>query len=315
MPFVKLDCGILNSTLWFEREVREVFITALLMAEPLEITEPMPQIAIGSLDYTGWSVPPGWYGFVAAASVGIIHQAQVPQDLGIAALTRLGEPEQSSRSKEFDGRRLVRVDGGFVVLNFMKYRDRDYTAALRSARYRKRKLEKAALDESSRRSVTASHRNITQAEAEADTEEEADRNTTVSVNTKRQKSEKTASLSPAALPERKTNGNPARDPFTDPNVTERAGRFIERYQQLYIDRRNGARYAQKPARDYAAAVTLCQTWPDDDRLDKLAVCFLTTDHKFAEEGSRTIPQFLALASWCDGKLAEWEKAQPKRSAS
>ena len=44
------------------------------------------------------------------------------------------------------------------------------------------------------------------------------------------------------------------------------------------------------------------------RLEQLAVIFLTTDHKFAEEGSRTIPQFLALASWCDGKLAEWEAA-------
>ncbi len=132
------------------------------------------------------------------------------------------------------------------------------------------------------------------------------------------KTEKTApdgaSLSPAAPAKAKVNGNPRTDPFTDLDVTERAGRFIERYQKLYVERRNGARYAAKPMRDYAAAVTLCQTWPDDERLDKLAVCFLTTDHKFAEEGSRTIPQFLALASWCDGKLAEWEKAKPKRSA-
>ncbi len=172
MPFVKLDCGILNSTLWFEREAREVFITALLMAEPLELTEPMPQIAIGSLDFTGWSVPPGWYGFVPAAGIGILHQAQVKPDVGMPALTRLGEPEQTSRSKEFDGRRLVRVDGGFIVLNFMKYRDRDYTAAVRAARYRKRKFEKANQSKESHRDVTASHRNITQAEAEADIEEE-----------------------------------------------------------------------------------------------------------------------------------------------
>jgi len=124
-----------------------------------------------------------------------------------------------------------------------------------------------------------------------------------------------ASLSPAALPQRKTNGTPTKDPFLDPIVTERAGRFVERYGELYASKRNGARYASKIHRDYAAAVTLCQTWPDDERLDKLAICFLTTDHKFAEEGSRTIPQFLALASWCDGKLAEWEKDKQKRSAS
>lgn len=99
--------------------------------------------------------------------------------------------------------------------------------------------------------------------------------------------------------------SPPADPFTDPEITRRAGAFIDRYVRLYQQHRNGARYAVKPVRDYAAAVTLCQTWPDD-RLDKLAVIFLKTDHKFAEEGSRTLPQFLGLASWCDGKLAAHE---------
>lgn len=99
------------------------------------------------------------------------------------------------------------------------------------------------------------------------------------------------------------------DGFQDPVITERAGRFVERYAELYPEHRHGARYAVKPARDYAAAVTLCQTWVDDARLEKLAICFLTTDHKFAAEGSRTIPQFLALASWADGELAAWEKGR------
>ena len=49
MPFVKLDCGMLDSTLWFEREAREVFITALLMAEPIELTSDTPQIAVRAL--------------------------------------------------------------------------------------------------------------------------------------------------------------------------------------------------------------------------------------------------------------------------
>lgn len=162
MPFVKLDCGILNSTLWFEREAREVFLTALLMAEPFELTESQPQLQIRSLEQTGWRVPPGWYGFVAAAGIGILHRARVPDELGYRALEQLGSPEYSSRTPDFDGRRLVRIDGGFIVLNYMKYRDRDYTAATRSARYRQR-----LKDESSRRNVTASHRDITQAEADS----------------------------------------------------------------------------------------------------------------------------------------------------
>jgi hypothetical protein len=131
--------------------------------------------------------------------------------------------------------------------------------------------------------------------------------TETETETKEAKREKSASLSPPA--------DPARDPFTDPIVTERAGRFIERYETLYTHHRGGARYTVRPQRDYAAAVTLCQTWPDDARLDRIAVVFLTCEHKFADEGSRTIPQFLALASWCDDRLAQWEKAQPVRVAA
>jgi hypothetical protein len=102
----------------------------------------------------------------------------------------------------------------------------------------------------------------------------------------------------------------SRDPFLDAATTERAGAFVRRYQALYPLYRHGARYAVRETRDYAAAVKLCETWPDDARLEKLAICFLTTDHKFAAEGSRTIPQFLALASWADGELAAWELQHP-----
>lgn len=105
----------------------------------------------------------------------------------------------------------------------------------------------------------------------------------------------------------------APDPFADKAITERAGRFIERYQALYQQHRHGARYVVKPARDYAEAVTVCSTWDDDARLEKLATIFLTTDHHFAEEGSRTIGQFRSMASWCDGRLAEAE-AKARRSA-
>ncbi len=156
MPFVKLDCGILNSTLWFEREAREVFLTALLMAEPFELTEPTEQIEVDSLESTGWMVPAGWYGFVPAAGVGIIHRAKVEEQAGRVALKQLGSPEESSRSKEFDGRRLVRVNGGYIVLNYFKYRDRDYTAAERMRRLRARKKAKTVTgnDDTLPRNVT-----------------------------------------------------------------------------------------------------------------------------------------------------------------
>jgi hypothetical protein len=143
MAFVKLDCGILRSTLWLDRDCREIFITALLMAEPREFDAPQQQLATRTLELTGYSVPPDWYGFVAAAGVGIIGAAGLERETGMLALEKLASPDLESRSQDFDGRRLIRIDGGYLVLNFMKYRDRDYTGAARAQRYRERRANKA----------------------------------------------------------------------------------------------------------------------------------------------------------------------------
>lgn len=112
--------------------------------------------------------------------------------------------------------------------------------------------------------------------------------------------------------ERKASPSPPAvyDPFTDEALTMRAGDFIRRYQALYPEHRWGALYTGNQFRDYDAAVTLCRTYTDDARLDRLATCFLTTEHSFAAEGSRTIPQFRALVGWLDGELSKWEKEHP-----
>jgi hypothetical protein len=123
---------------------------------------------------------------------------------------------------------------------------------------------------------------------------------------------KSTDLTNTKISERESEGKPSQvirpDPFTNATITERAGRFIERYETLYAQHRR-ARYLVSPQRDYNAAVRLCETWTDDARLDKLAAIFLTTDHDFAVKGSRTIPQFAALASWADAQLAAWEHKQ------
>ncbi len=93
---------------------------------------------------------------------------------------------------------------------------------------------------------------------------------------------------------------------TDPVIGTRAAHFLERYSELYPEHRNGARFLPKPALDWPAACELVQVWPDD-RLEKLAIVFLKTDHEFAVNGSRTIRQFAALASWCDDRLRQVEK--------
>src|SRR3990167_2571685 len=137
MPFVKLDCGILDSSLWLARPAREIFITALLMAEPYETDVPLPQLAGDNLEPTGWVVPPGWYGFIAASGPGIVSRAGLTvDDVSILALIDLGSPDPYSRSTKHDGRRLVRVAGGFITLNYDVFRTRDYSAAERQRRYR-----------------------------------------------------------------------------------------------------------------------------------------------------------------------------------
>jgi hypothetical protein len=165
MAFVKLDCGMLDSTIWVDRDARELFVTALLMAAPHEIREPMETIQVDSLDPGDYTVPIGWYGFVPAAGMGIIARAGMEKEEGIDALRRLSSPEDESRTPDHGGRRMVRVNGGYVVLNFDKYRQKDHTGAERSKRYRERKQEESRVANVTSR-VTP--RRVTQAEAEAE---------------------------------------------------------------------------------------------------------------------------------------------------
>lgn len=144
MAFLKLDVGVLQSSLWPDVAARNVFLTALLMATPRTLREEAPQLKIGSLDPTGWKVRPGEYGFVDAASTAIIQRSGIDPDQALRALTALGEPELESRSTAYDGRRLVRVDGGFIVLNFASYREKDHSAAKRAREYRARQAEARA---------------------------------------------------------------------------------------------------------------------------------------------------------------------------
>lgn len=189
MAFVKLDCGMLDSTLWIERDCREIFITALLMAEPREFLEPIPQIATGSCDATGWIAPAGWYGFVEASGPGIVRRAMVEHTLGMEALTKLGAPDPESRSADFEGRRMIRVDGGFLILNFIRYREKDSTSAERSKRWRERQKEK---DSQQATRVTDTSQRVIRHQAEV--EAEVDSITTV-VNG--------CSMAPATEPQRR----------------------------------------------------------------------------------------------------------------
>lgn len=168
--FVKLDSDIVRSSLWIGRDLRSLFITALVMAEPLEVLESLPQLEVRSLEPTGFTVPPGWYGIVRAAGVGILRMDGIAAEAGYPLLEQLGSPDPDSRSRKWDGRRLARVDSGYIVLNYFDYRDRDYSAADRMRRLReRRKLAALAATAALEASVTANGdvvtANVTQAES------------------------------------------------------------------------------------------------------------------------------------------------------
>lgn len=86
----------------------------------------------------------------------------------------------------------------------------------------------------------------------------------------------------------------------------RAGHLLERYAELFILHRKGARYHNRMHLDFQKACDIVQTWPDDARLEKLAVLILTTDDDWISRTDRGFGIFAAKASWADDRLAAWE---------
>ena len=148
MGYVKIDSRIFDSSLWMGKEMRDIFMVALILAMPFELTEPTEAIEVNSLDKTGFVVPPGWYGLARIAPDNLVLKAlgdgmNLPDmEDGMENLGILTDPDPKSRSQEFEGRRLARINDGFIVLNFIKYRDKDHTAKARMQRYREK--QKAA---------------------------------------------------------------------------------------------------------------------------------------------------------------------------
>ena len=77
-------------------------------------------------------------GFVRAAASAIAREAGIPADVARRALELFSSPDDESRTPDNQGKRIEKVDGGYRVLNYEKYRERDYTAAERMRRKRER---------------------------------------------------------------------------------------------------------------------------------------------------------------------------------
>ena len=64
------------------------------------------------------------FGKVNASVPGLADAARVSVQQCRKALAKLSAPDPDSRSKEYEGRRIEEVDGGFQILNYIKYRER-----------------------------------------------------------------------------------------------------------------------------------------------------------------------------------------------
>lgn len=107
---------------------------------------------------------------VRASIPGLASVANIPVESVKRGLAKLASPDEFSRTKEHEGRRITEVDGGWLILNGEKYRN--YLSKAERNEYQKnlmaerRKTKKLA-------GVSKSLAVLAQAEAEADTDTEA----------------------------------------------------------------------------------------------------------------------------------------------
>lgn len=97
--YTKLFSSIVTSTIWRESDhVRLVWVTMLALSDR--------------------------HGMVEASVPGLADMARVSRSLCEDALRVLSEPDQDSRTKDLDGRRIVKVDGGWQLVNHARYREK-----------------------------------------------------------------------------------------------------------------------------------------------------------------------------------------------
>jgi hypothetical protein len=96
--YTKLFASILDSTIWsLSKESRLLWITMLVKKNRNQIVEA--------------SVP------------GLANAARLTLEETEESLRELSSPDKYSRTKEYEGRRIQEVSGGWLVLNGEKYRD------------------------------------------------------------------------------------------------------------------------------------------------------------------------------------------------
>jgi hypothetical protein len=115
MGFTKLDEGILLSS---------------VMAEPPEIFKVWIALLAACKED----------GIAHVSATAIAAVCVLPLETVKMAITKLMSPDEESRSLNDDGKRIKRVDGGYFVINYHKYREMTYREAEAERKYKKRNI-------------------------------------------------------------------------------------------------------------------------------------------------------------------------------
>src|SRR3990167_9771089 len=140
--YTKLWSSLIQSTVWREEmHVKVTWITMLALADQ--------------------------HGLVMASVPGLADAARVSIEQCVDALKHLSEPDEWSRTKDHEGRRIEEVDGGWILLNHGKYR------AMQDAEERKQKVRQAVARHRAKKAAAVincnqSNPGKSQAEAEAE---------------------------------------------------------------------------------------------------------------------------------------------------
>ena len=107
MGFTKLDSGIIDSSIWDEpSDVMKVFVAFWTKSDPEGI------------------VNATFNAMYRAANLCDLNKNPLPVHDFETALNVLLQPDKSSRSKDHDGRRIVRTEESkWLIVNYKKYRD------------------------------------------------------------------------------------------------------------------------------------------------------------------------------------------------
>jgi hypothetical protein len=137
--FAKIYASILDSSVWSEDPgTRVVWLTMLVMCDA--------------------------EGFVEASVQGIARRANVPVEVCRRSMELFQAPDPDSKDPDHEGRRVERVEGGWLVLNYAKYREKRTPAQIRAAERQRRFRERQSV---TRNACNALSRTEAEAEAEA----------------------------------------------------------------------------------------------------------------------------------------------------